>query len=114
MRRDIENKLGIKAYDIYGLTELSGPGVAYECEEQTGMHINEDHFIAETIDPATGKVLPDGEKGEIVFTSVTKEAFPAPEIPHKGYSRLHREKCSCGRTFVKMSKPMGRATICSL
>ena len=76
MRRDIENKLGIKAYDIYGLTELSGPGVAYECEEQTGMHINEDHFIVETIDPATGKVLPDGEKGEIVFSSVTKEAFP--------------------------------------
>lgn len=109
MRRDIENKLGIKAYDIYGLTELSGPGVAYECEEQTGMHINEDHFIAETIDPATGKVLPDGEKGEIVFTSVTKEAFPLLRYRTKDIAVLHREKCSCGRTFVKMSKPMGRS-----
>ena len=109
MRRDIENKLGIKAYDIYGLTELSGPGVAYECEEQTGMHINEDHFIAETIDPATGKVLPDGEKGEIVFTSITKEAFPLLRYRTKDIAVLHREKCSCGRTFVKMSKPMGRS-----
>lgn len=109
MRRDIENKLGIKAYDIYGLTELSGPGVAYECEEQTGMHINEDHFIAETIDPATGKVLPDGEKGEIVFTSVTKEAFPLLRYRTKDIAVLRREKCSCGRTFVKMSKPMGRS-----
>lgn len=109
MRRDIENKLGIKAYDIYGLTELSGPGVAYECEEQTGMHINEDHFIVETIDPATGKVLPDGEKGEIVFTSVTKEAFPLLRYRTKDIAVLHREKCPCGRTFVKMSKPMGRS-----
>ena len=76
MRRDIEDKLGIKAYDIYGLTEISGPGVAYECSAQTGMHINEDHFIAEIIDPKTGEVLPDGEKGELVFTCITKEAFP--------------------------------------
>ena len=76
MRQDIQNKLGIKAYDIYGLTEISGPGVSFECSEQTGMHINEDHFIAEIIDPNTGEVLPDGEKGELVFTSITKEAFP--------------------------------------
>ena len=76
MRRDIEKNLGIKAYDIYGLTETSGPGVAFECSEQTGMHINEDHFVAEIIDPDTGEVLPEGSKGELVFTSITKEAFP--------------------------------------
>ena len=108
MRRDIENKLGIKAYDIYGLTELSGPGVAYECEEQTGMHINEDHFIAEIIDPETKKPLPEGERGELVFTSITKEAFPLIRYRTKDIAVLKREKCSCGRTFVKMSKPMGR------
>ena len=109
MRRDIENKLGIKAYDIYGLTELSGPGVAYECEEQTGMHINEDHFIVETIDPKTGKVLPVGEKGEIVFTSITKEAFPLIRYRTKDIAVLTRKECSCGRTFIKMTKPMGRS-----
>jgi phenylacetate-CoA ligase len=76
MRQDIQNTLGIKAYDIYGLTELSGPGVAFECSAQSGMHINEDHFIAEIIDPDTGEVLPEGSKGELVFTSITKEAFP--------------------------------------
>lgn len=76
MRHDIEEKLGIKAYDIYGLTEISGPGVSFECEEQQGMHINEDHFIAEIIDPDTGEVLPDGTPGELVFTCLTKEAFP--------------------------------------
>lgn len=108
MRRDIESKLGIKAYDIYGLTELSGPGVAYECEEQTGMHINEDHFIAEIIDPETGKTLGDGERGELVFTSITKEAFPLLRYRTKDIAVLTRKKCSCGRTFIKMSKPMGR------
>ncbi len=76
MRRDIQDTLGIKAYDIYGLTELSGPGVSFECSAQSGMHINEDHFIAEIIDPDTGEVLPEGSKGELVFTSITKEAFP--------------------------------------
>ena len=76
MRRDIEKQLGLKAYDIYGLTEITGPGVSFECEEQTGMHINEDHFIAEIIDPNTGEVLPEGTKGELVFTCLTKEAFP--------------------------------------
>ncbi|MBE6627283.1 MAG: phenylacetate--CoA ligase, partial [Ruminococcaceae bacterium] len=109
MRRDIEQKLGIKAYDIYGLTELSGPGVAFECEEQTGMHINEDHFIVETIDPETGAVLPEGERGELVFTSITKTAFPLIRYRTKDIGVLKREKCSCGRTFVKMSKPMGRS-----
>lgn len=109
MRRDIENQLGIKAYDIYGLTEISGPGVAFECEEQTGMHINEDHFIAEVIDPKTGKTLPEGEKGELVFTSITKEAFPLLRYRTKDICVLSRKPCSCGRTFVKMTKPMGRS-----
>lgn len=109
MRRDIEEKLGIKAYDIYGLTEISGPGVSFECSEQTGMHINEDHFIAEIIDPVTGEVLPDGEKGELVFTSITKEAFPLLRYRTRDICVLTRKKCSCGRTHVKMSKPMGRS-----
>ena len=109
MRRDIENKLGIKAYDIYGLTETSGPGVAFECSEQTGMHINEDHFIAEIIDPDTGEVLPIGSKGELVFTAITKEAFPLLRYRTKDICILNRKPCSCGRTHVKMCKPMGRS-----
>lgn len=109
MRHDIEEKLGIKAYDIYGLTEISGPGVAFECEEQTGMHINEDHFIAEIINPKTGEVLPEGEKGELVFTSLTKEAFPLLRYRTRDLCVLSRKPCSCGRTHVKMSKPMGRS-----
>lgn len=109
MRRDIEEKLGIRAYDIYGLTEISGPGVAFECEEQTGMHINEDHFIAEIINPKTGEVLPEGEKGELVFTSLTKEAFPLLRYRTRDLCVLSRKPCSCGRTHVKMSKPMGRS-----
>ena len=109
MRRDIEKNLGIKAYDIYGLTETSGPGVAFECEEQTGMHINEDHFVAEIIDPDTGEVLPEGSKGELVFTAITKEAFPLLRYRTKDICILSRKKCSCGRTLIKMSKPMGRS-----
>ena len=109
MRADIQNKLGIKAYDIYGLTEISGPGVSFECSEQTGMHINEDHFIAEIINPQTGEVLPDGEKGELVFTSITKEAFPLLRYRTRDICVLNRKPCSCGRTHVKMSKPMGRS-----
>ena len=109
MRQDIQDKLGIKAYDIYGLTEISGPGVSFECSEQTGMHINEDHFIAEIIDPNTGKVLPEGEKGELVFTSITKEAFPLLRYRTRDICVLSRKQCSCGRTHVKMSKPMGRS-----
>ena len=109
MRRDIEKSLGIKAYDIYGLTELSGPGVSFECEEQAGMHINEDHFIAEIIDPETGEVLPEGEVGELVFTSLTKEAFPLLRYRTRDLTRLTREKCSCGRTLIRMEKPMGRS-----
>ena len=109
MRHDIEKTLGIKAYDIYGLTELSGPGVAFECSAQNGMHINEDHFIAEIIDPETHEVLPEGSKGELVFTAITKEAFPILRYRTKDICVLNREKCSCGRTFVKMCKPMGRS-----
>lgn len=109
MRRDIEKSLGIKAYDIYGLTELSGPGVAFECSAQNGMHINEDHFIAEIINPETGEVLPYGEKGELVFTSITKKAFPLIRYRTRDICVLNKEKCTCGRTHVKMSKPMGRS-----
>ena len=109
MRRDIEKSLGIKAYDIYGLTETSGPGVAFECSAQKGMHICEDHFIPEIIDPDTGEVLPDGEKGELVFTAITKEAFPLLRYRTRDICVLSREKCSCGRTLIKMTKPMGRS-----
>lgn len=109
MRHDIEEKLGIKAYDIYGLTEISGPGVSFECEEQQGMHINEDHFIAEIIDPDTGEVLPDGTPGELVFTCLTKEAFPLLRYRTRDICVLTRKPCSCGRTFVRMTKPMGRS-----
>jgi len=109
MRQDIEEKLGIKAYDIYGLTEISGPGVAFECSCQKGMHINEDNFIAETIDPKTGEPVPYGEKGELVFTSFTKEAFPLIRYRTKDICILTEEKCECGRTFIRMTKPLGRS-----
>ncbi len=109
MRRGIEKSLGIKAYDIYGLTETSGPGVSFECSEQTGMHINEDHFLAEIIDPDTGEVLPEGSKGELVFTSLDKEAFPLLRYRTRDICVLSRKPCSCGRTHIKMCKPMGRS-----
>ncbi len=109
MRHDIEKTLGIKAFDIYGLTELSGPGVAFECSEQKGMHINEDHFIAEIIDPDTQEVLPEGSEGELVFTAIDKEAFPMMRYRTRDICMLTREKCSCGRTHVRMCKPKGRS-----
>ncbi len=109
MREEIQAGLGIKAFDIYGLTEVSGPGVAFECEEQNGMHINEDHFIAEIIDPETGEVLPDGQPGELVFSCITKEAFPLLRYRTRDICVLNRKPCSCGRTHVKMSRPMGRS-----
>ena len=109
MRASIESSLGIKAHDIYGLTELSGPGVAYECSAQKGMHINEDHFLAEIIDPDTGETLPMGSKGELVITSLTKKGFPLLRYRTRDICILSEEKCSCGRTFVKMSRPMGRS-----
>lgn len=109
MRHNIEELLGIKAYDIYGLTEISGPGVSFECEEQAGMHIQEDHFLAEIIDPDTGEVLPEGETGELVFTCLTKKAFPLIRYRTRDLCYLTRKKCSCGRTHVRMMKPKGRS-----
>ena len=109
MRHNIEDLLGIKAYDIYGLTEISGPGVSFECEEQKGMHIQEDHFIPEIINPETGEVLPEGEIGELVFTSITKKAFPLLRYRTRDLCRLTRKKCSCGRTHIRMTKPLGRS-----
>ena len=109
MRRDIEKSLGIKAYDIYGLTEISGPGVSFECCEQKGMHVCEDHFYAEIIDPDTGEVLPEGSKGELVFTCLDKEAFPLIRYRTRDICVLTRKPCSCGRTHVRMAKPMGRS-----
>ena len=109
MRQDIQQQLGIRAHDIYGLTELSGPGVAYECSDQHGMHINEDHFIAEIIDPETGEQLPDGQPGELVFTALTKKAFPMVRYRTRDICVLDRTPCPCGRTHVRMSRPMGRS-----
>lgn len=109
MRKEIEAKLGLKAMDIYGLTEIIGPGVAFECQEQSGMHINEDNFIAETIDPDTGEVLPIGTQGEIVFTCINKQGFPLLRYRTRDIGVLVREKCSCGRTLIKMKKPAGRS-----
>ncbi|MDD6312186.1 MAG: phenylacetate--CoA ligase [Firmicutes bacterium] len=109
MRVQIEEGLGIKAYDIYGLTEICGPGVSFNCECQSGLHINEDHFIPEIIDPDTGEVLPDGQVGELVFSAVTKEAFPILRYRTRDICMLSHEKCSCGRTLVKMAKPQGRS-----
>ena len=108
MRQDIQNTLGIKAYDIYGLTELSGPGVSFECSAQLGMHINEDHFIAEIIDPDTEEVLPEGSQGELVFTALDKEAFPLLRYRTRDVCSLSRTPCPCGRTHVRMAKPKGR------
>ena len=109
MRHNIEESLGIKAYDIYGLTEISGPGVSFECEEQKGMHIQEDHFIPEIINPDTGEVLPEGEIGELVFTCITKKAYPLLRYRTRDLCYLTRKKCSCGRTHIRMHKPMGRS-----
>lgn len=109
IRKSIEDTLGIEAYDIYGLTEISGPGVAFECSAHNGMHINEDHFYAEIIDPDTEEVLPYGKKGELVFTCLDKEAFPMIRYRTRDICVLTREECSCGRTHVKMCKPLGRS-----
>ena len=108
MRREIEKILDIKAYDIYGLSEIAGPGVSFECKEQTGMHINEDFFYPEIIDPKTGEQLPDGEYGELVFTCIGKEALPLLRYRTRDICKLSHKPCSCGRTLVKMSKTRGR------
>ena len=109
MRAEIEQKLGIKAYDIYGLSEILGPGVSCECEYQSGMHIWEDHFIAEIIDPETGEVLPEGSTGELVFTTISKEGFPVIRYRTRDICSLNYEPCKCGRTHIRMNKPSGRS-----
>ena len=109
MRLEIEKALNIKAYDIYGLSEIAGPGVAFGCSEQNGMHINEDYFYPEIIDPVTLEPLPNGEYGELVFTCIGKEALPLIRYRTRDISAITHEKCSCGRTLVKMCKPKGRS-----
>ena len=108
MRREIEDKMNIKAIDIYGLSEIIGPGVASECFEQNGLHVWEDHFMVEIIDPVTGQVLPYGQKGELVFTCITKEALPLIRYRTRDISILYPEICSCGRTHKRMNRVMGR------
>jgi phenylacetate-CoA ligase len=108
MRKEIEVKYGIDAFDIYGLTEITGPGVAFECEAKDGLHINEDFFYPEIIDPYTGKVLPYGEKGELVFTTLVKEGSPLIRYRTRDVTFLRRENCSCGRTTIKMNRLFGR------
>ncbi len=109
MRHAIEEKLNLKAFDVYGLSEVMGPGVAYECSEQSGMHICEDMFIPEIIDPDTGEVLPHGATGELVFTTITKEGFPIIRYRTRDIASLNYEPCKCGRTHVRMNKPTGRS-----
>ncbi len=108
MREEIEARMGIKAMEAYGLTELGGPGVGFDCEAQSGIHINEDHFLAEVLDPITLEPVPIGEKGELVFTSLQRRAMPMIRYRTKDITRLYREKCVCGRTFIKMDKIFGR------
>ena len=108
MRREIEKALAIRAFDIYGLSEIAGPGVSCECEEQAGMHVQEDFFYPEIIDPVTGEQLPDGEEGELVFTCIGKEALPLIRYRTRDICSLTHEKCACGRTTVRMTKPKGR------
>jgi phenylacetate-CoA ligase len=109
MRKEIEARLGIDAYDIYGLSEVIGPGVSCECSAKSGLHVHEDHFYVEIIDPETGDILPEGEKGEIVYTTLTKEAFPGIRYRSRDITRLYRDTCKCGRTLVKMERVAGRS-----
>lgn len=109
MRKELESKLGIKAYDIYGLTEIIGPGVGHECQCQNGTHLCEDHFYPEIIDPNTGEILPPGEIGELVFSTITKEGMPLLRFRTRDLTKLNYEKCECGRTSVRMSRILGRS-----
>lgn len=108
MREEIERRLHISAHDIYGLSEIMGPGVSFECDEKCGLHVNEDYFIPEIIDPSTGEPLPYGEQGELVFTCISKQALPLIRYRTHDIATLYAEKCKCGRTLVRMSKPRGR------
>ena len=109
MRKEIEQRMGIKAMEAYGLTECGGPGTAYDCIAQDGLHLNEDQFIAEIIDPVTGEVLPLGTKGELVFTAIQRQAMPLLRYRTRDITTLRREKCECGRTLLKMDKIYGRS-----
>jgi phenylacetate-CoA ligase len=109
MRQEIEERMGIKAQEAFGLTELCGPGVAFDCKVQDGLHVNEDHFLAEIVDPVTLEPLPLGEKGELIFTSLQRRAMPMIRYRTKDISRLRREECACGRTLIKMDKIYGRS-----
>lgn len=109
MRSEIERRLKIDAYDIYGLSEVIGPGVSAECSQKKGLHVFEDHFYVEIIDPVTEEILPEGEEGEIVYTSLTKEAFPGIRYRSRDITRLYHDGCACGRTLVKMDKVTGRS-----
>lgn len=109
MRRQIEKSLAIKAYDIYGLSEIAGPGVSYECRMQTGLHVCEDYFYPEVVDPDTLQPVPDGTYGELVFTCIGKEALPLVRYRTRDICALNHEQCACGRTLVKMTKPKGRS-----
>lgn len=109
MRREVENKLQINAFDIYGLSEIVGPGVAIECPVRNGLHLAEDHFIAEIIDPESGQTLPEGSSGELVITTITKEALPMLRYRTRDLSRLDKTECDCGRTHVRMQKVLGRS-----
>jgi len=109
MRAELEKGLGIKAYDIYGLSEVMGPSVACECSEQDGMHVQEDHFIIEIIDPATGEVLPEGETGEVVFTTITKRGMPLVRYRTRDLSHITKQRCACGRTTARLFKITGRS-----
>ena len=109
MRAEIDSRFGIRAHDIYGLSEVCGPGVAFDCCAREGLHVNEDHFVIEIVDPKTGEVLPDGETGEVVFTCLTKEALPLIRYNTHDLSYVRREKCSCGRTLIRMGRLTGRS-----
>jgi len=109
MRKEIEERLGLKAYDIYGLSEIMGPGVSMDCTQQNGLHAHADHFIMEIINPETGEVLPEGETGELVFTCITKEALPLIRYRTRDLTRINSEKCACGRTSPRMQKVTGRS-----
>jgi phenylacetate-CoA ligase len=108
MRQKLEALMGIKAYDIYGLSEIAGPGVGYECECQNGTHLNEDYFYPEILNPETGEQMPEGELGELTFTHLTKEGMPLLRYRTHDLTALHYEKCSCGRTLVRMDRILGR------
>ena len=109
MRREIEKRLGLKAFNVYGLTEIIGPGVAHECEAQSGLHVWEDHFLIEIIDPETGENLPDGEEGELVITTLTRDGMPMLRFRTRDITRIIREKCDCGRTVARIERIKGRS-----